>query len=243
MDDKLGTNVKSLDSGGTVQLRSIPKESDDDDLGQPTETDEFKAPCLMCGVCGKTFSRIDNLRVHEKKHSAETAQTCADCGQKFSLKRYLDMHIASKHSGVVYNCSVPGCPKKFTTERSLKLHLLAHEGKFNFICNQCGKGFMRKGALNEHLAVHMGEKTFLCSNCGKQFRVLSSLKRHKDSCGVSTRGFTCPVCNKQFKTERYLKEHMVIHDDPKRYQCVVCGEEMSHRATLRKHMQRKHNCS
>ena len=245
VDDKRhDTERKSPESETTAQLQCKEEEGDDADLEQHSDTDEFKEPaCIICGVCGKTFTRIDTLRVHEKKHSAKTAQKCADCGKLFSTKRYLDMHMASKHSGAVYICSVEGCRKKFTNAHNFNLHSQAHEGKFKFICNHCGKGFMRKSSLNQHVTGHLGEKPHLCANCGKQFTILSSLTRHKESCGVSTRNFPCPVCNKQFKTERYLKEHALIHDKSNKYQCKICGEELSHRGTLWKHMQRKHNSS
>lgn len=55
--------------------------------------DEEALKNLTCTICNKTFTRKDNLKAHQKKHSDIKPFSCTICHQSFSVKRNWSRHM------------------------------------------------------------------------------------------------------------------------------------------------------
>ncbi|XP_034534518.1 zinc finger and SCAN domain-containing protein 2-like [Notolabrus celidotus] len=140
-----------------------------------------------CGLCGKHLEETENLKDHLRGHR-ETSFCCRVCGQSFTLRGNLRIHMMIHSGERPYACTV--CGKSFGRRATLVRHVRSHTGEKPFICTYCGHGFVEKGNLTVHLRTHTGERPYWCSNCDRRFSQLSSFNKHP----CHRRGLTSDGC-------------------------------------------------
>lgn len=211
----------------------------------------------ICSVCDQTFTKKQNLNVHQGKHGHS--------GYKKFLNIEMD-EINNQAQKVIIKpkrrCTV--CRKlmkdidpvnDLTTcasceEFSASL-IIGDEEKVTsqrqYHCSKCRKHFMRQERLEFHEMRHnenMDE--FICSTCGKDFSGENSLYEHYLFVHKGARPHICEVCGKSFQLKARLKEHHRKHTGEKPYQCEICGLRCmtSHALKFHKksHFSIRHTC-
>ncbi|KAG0067240.1 Strongly-conserved Zn-finger binding protein (TFIIIA) [Linnemannia elongata] len=168
--------------------------------------------------CGEYFIKWSLLQKHTKIDHKTTQ--CDICG-KAILKRNLSAHIKIHDvSRPEVPCTVEGCQKVFSTERTLATHVKASHpspsGPPQFKCEyeDCGQAFSFKHVLERHIHNrHTNPKMKRKKRSDAlEFDVIDALAGFDDEDEVTKVPFACQVpgssCNRRFTTEALLKRHL-----------------------------------
>jgi len=119
-----------------------------------------------CAVCKKKFNEKGNLKAHVRIHTGERPFVCKypGCKMAFKTKGQLNDH-QNRHSNLrQFKCDI--CSSAFNRKTRLKVHKMIHTGEKPFNCTfpGCQKKFREKGNLNSHLKKHYKNHNFQNNN-------------------------------------------------------------------------------
>ncbi|XP_055682176.1 zinc finger protein 33B-like [Lutzomyia longipalpis] len=128
-----------------------------------------------CLQCNKKFSHWISRRTHMyRDHYKKFYCMCPQCGHGFYSQSRLNIHIATKHGNLVFQCET--CGKTFASKRTLAHHLITHgESKK---CKDCGKILKNYNTLKHHMRGHLKERNYICPVCSNKFTCNHALKSH-----------------------------------------------------------------
>ncbi|XP_052773081.1 zinc finger protein 271-like [Mya arenaria] len=173
---------------------------------------------VKCDLCGVGFQSDSGLNKHKKKHISGTADItiirhymCNICGRSYTTNDSLKSHMLLHKNPTPFEC--PVCANKFTRQCHLKRHMKSkHEGLKQLHCEHCGKAFVDKWALKCHMRSHTGEKPYACKLCEKSFITASSRNVHIKQMHEKLRPFACTRCGADFTAKKSLEHHLSRHE-------------------------------
>ncbi|MEQ2254319.1 hypothetical protein ILYODFUR_002553 [Ilyodon furcidens] len=191
-----------------------------------------------CEICGRIFNSIGNLERHKIIHTGVKSHGCEKCGKSFARKDMLKEHLRVHDDNRDYLCAE--CGKGMKTKHALRHHMKLHKGIKEYECKECNRKFAQKVNMLKHYKRHTGIKDFMCELCGKTFSERTTLETHKL---IHTVGKTwkCEHCDRKYLTEYMLQKHIhLTHEKVEAQSCHLCGTKVSTRASMNRHLRRKH---
>ncbi|KAM9847019.1 PR domain zinc finger protein 15 [Aulostomus maculatus] len=191
-----------------------------------------------CEVCGRIFNSIGNLERHKIIHTGVKSHSCDKCGKSFARKDMLKEHLRVHDDIRDFLCAE--CGKGMKTKHALRHHMKLHKGIKEYECKECNRKFAQKVNMLKHYKRHTGIKDFMCELCGKTFSERTTLETHKLIHTVG-KTWTCATCDKKYLTEYMLQKHVhLTHEKVEAQSCHLCGTKVSTRASMNRHLRRKH---
>ncbi|KAM6911820.1 PR domain zinc finger protein 15 [Lycodopsis pacificus] len=191
-----------------------------------------------CEICGRIFNSIGNLERHKIIHTGVKSHGCDKCGKSFARKDMLKEHLRVHDDIRDFLCAE--CGKGMKTKHALRHHMKLHKGIKEYECKECSRKFAQKVNMLKHYKRHTGIKDFMCELCGKTFSERTTLETHKLIHTVG-KTWTCATCDKKYLTEYMLQKHVhLTHEKVEAQSCHLCGTKVSTRASMNRHLRRKH---
>ncbi|XP_040038684.2 PR domain zinc finger protein 15 isoform X1 [Gasterosteus aculeatus] len=191
-----------------------------------------------CEICGRIFNSIGNLERHKIIHTGVKSHGCDRCGKSFARKDMLKEHLRVHDDIRDFLCAE--CGKGMKTKHALRHHMKLHKGIKEYECKECNRKFAQKVNMLKHYKRHTGIKDFMCELCGKTFSERTTLETHKLIHTVG-KTWTCATCDKKYLTEYMLQKHVhLTHEKVEAQSCQLCGTKVSTRASMNRHLRRKH---
>ena len=159
----------------------------------------------ICKTCNKSFSRQDNLVVHNRTHTGERPYSCTTCNRAFSLQGNLVRHIRTHTGERPYSCTT--CNKSFSLQDHLVVHNRTHTGERPYSCTTCNKAFSQRSNLLKHIKTHTDERPYCCTDCNKAFHQQTDLTRHIRT-HTGERPYKCDQCEMAFICASYRVRHI-----------------------------------
>ncbi|KAJ8411569.1 hypothetical protein AAFF_G00163770 [Aldrovandia affinis] len=205
--------------------------SEDGSKASRSDSDEDKALCHACGICGKSFPFQSSLSQHMRKHTGARPYKCPYCDHRASQKGNLKVHIRSHKIGTLSHG-----------------HEEEEEEEVEAGLTELGEGQVGEGEGLDGGCTSPTKSASACNGAGggggeaKEDRtktLMRSVKREKVSAGESgAPSLQCALCRRVLGSRAELEQHAQACHRP--YRCRLCGYEAQREDQLLSHVEKAH---
>ncbi|XP_054161836.1 zinc finger protein 658B-like [Oppia nitens] len=211
---------------------------------------------LRCDIdeCTKIYHIAGDLNRHQLLRHPDhypdipwKSCTQSNCTFQSKCNSYLTQHI--KNHSRIFECTIGGCDKLFTTSYNLNQHYrMVHPDYMPdqpwLKCPVDGCKYTSKSDKNLSIHSKTHTKPFKCDICDKRFAARNRLKDHQSEHNGTVKRYRCewPGCSATLKEKDKLKYHMERHTRDKTYRCEWPGCERTYnlKGSLRVQVDRDH---
>lgn len=205
---------------------------------------------VKCEFCEATFDTQDTLKQHLRLHSRRKPYKCDDCGAKFSYNSTLEWHKKSHTGEMPFKCDE--CGAQFLQNSMLVWHKRKHRigessqspaivvNMANIYHQQSVQNFSNMfnlpGLMTATNSVASGTASLsVCTeasgtNTTPNSHIYTSVPTHVNATASSSCGILSDLLGKR-----------KLDGEEGTFRCDICGSVFMHSASLKSHMQNKHN--
>ena len=200
---------------------------------------KLKEP-IQCNECEYKTYRKSCMKSHiinkHQKHLKDRFP-CEQCGQTYSSKGALKLHINSIHSGLkelVY-CKIENCSFSCFRNQWMKVHEnQVHNLGSKLSCEQCDYQTGNKQAFKNHLRIQHSDFKYECESCDYKCRDSDRLKDHKRIVHENIL-IPCELCDYKATKKSNLRDHMQVKHIKNMLNCETCDFKTIHKRKLWDH--------
>lgn len=195
---------------------------------------------MSCRACRTQCTNLVDFERHKdsKKCKPKTGLVCPDCGDKFKFETHYLRHLAGHKEN---NCK--HCSHKISSRAQYRDHLKrAHPDikieSDNIPCKFCPMSFSRLNRLYSHYQLHHSKGKFVCTSCGL---FLPTKEKHREHVleHDNEKKWKCNLCTKKFYSKNMLTNHLKGHNSGN-YRCLTCDITVASKLELLGHKRDKH---
>ncbi|XP_041365657.1 zinc finger protein 76-like isoform X2 [Gigantopelta aegis] len=234
---------------GTLNLEQLTSQANSPSVYRVTGDKGIEGKAYKCGYegCGRMYTTLHHLKVHERSHTGDRPFKCEfeTCGKAFATGYGLKSHTRVHTGEKPYKCPEDPCDKAFKTSGDLQKHVRTHTGEKPFKCpfEECNRSFTTSNIRKVHIRTHTGERPYVCQaeGCNRAFASATNYKNHI-RIHTGEKPYVCTVqgCGKRFTEYSSLYKHHVVHTHSKPYSCNHCGKTYRQTSTLAMHKRTIH---
>lgn len=141
---------------------------------------------FACELCDQRFVRSETRARHmQQVHKKHMRYKCKVCQMKFVTIIAMQEHKKDHVQERLFACEV--CGNRFSRKETLELHMQKHLPRSTrepqgHACDVCGRIFNRKDHMLRHKNLHTGIKMFECALCSRRFSRRENQTKHQQTC-------------------------------------------------------------
>lgn len=240
-EEKPIKNEDDVEVTETDDERIVPEPNDESDDSSDTEYKFAPAVEVAAAQVEVIVEVVEPNKNGEMQVATKTADPLPEPKADASLPNWRKRVVrrkkqpeATKHRKVCEECGLT-----FSSNCTLRRHLISHTGRKDFCCKICNNRFARKFHLEMHMRIHLNIRPHVCETCASSFSTSSDLTRHR-RIHVDVKNYACVVCERRFKRSSDVIKHMRTHTGDRPYNCKECEKNYSSHSGLTKHLKRYH---
>ena len=224
-------------------------------LGDSIDIGSLKPETYKCQQCTyESPSRINVERHFSVVHLKERNFQCTECGQRYSDKKTLLMHVEKNQVAMPDGKTVLQCTKFTKLPSRAGEHLRKDEQTNLYHCVLCNYSSKNQSGAKRHVErMHLKEKRFVCNTCSRDFNSKRELAYHlgmehndlslcengANLLSLKPEALQCEYCEYSSTVRQYLERHVkAVHLKERNFVCSECGFAFSEKKSLQGHIDR-----